>query len=291
MCRLLVLSTDKVFVSILGSIASVLVICMGIRMAGKNKRTDDSLDILNEELNMDLEPGKENKALSAVIIALIILIWLGIFLVLIKLDVGGFGSKVLSPVLKDVPVINKILPDISDEEVSEDIPYKSLAEAAAYIKELEQELAKYQETENNKDTQISDLQAEVNRLKQFEEQQKAFEEQKAKFYEEVVFGDNAIDVENYIEYYKTIDKENADLLYQRAIAEYVYSEQIQERAKYYSSMKPAKAAQIFVEMTGDLDIVVALLNSMSAEDSGAIISAIGDLDSVLAAKITKLLMP
>lgn len=291
MCRLLVLSTDKVFVSILGSIASVLVICMGIRMAGKNKRTDDSLDILNEELNMELEPGKENKALSAIIIALIILIWLGIFLVLIKLDVGGFGSKVLSPVLKDVPVINKILPDVSDEEASEDIPYKSLAEAAAYIKELEQELAKYQEAENNKDTQISDLQAEVNRLKQFEEQQKAFEEQKAKFYEEVVFGDHAIDVENYIEYYKTIDKENADLLYQRAIAEYVYSEQIQERAKYYSSMKPAKAAQIFVEMTGDLDIVVALLNSMSAENSGAIISAIGDLDSVLAAKITKLLMP
>lgn len=262
---------------------------MGIRMAGKNKKTEDNLDILNEEL--DMEPRKENKVLSAIIIALIILIWLGIFIVLIKLDVGGFGSKVLAPVLKDVPVINKILPEASDEDVSEEIPYKSLAEAASYIKELEQELAGYQELENNKDTQISDLQAEVNRLKQFEEQQKAFEEQRAKFYEEVVFGEKAIDVENYIEYYQSIDKENADLLYLRAIEKYAYSQEIQERAKNYSSMKPAKAAQIFVEMTGDLDIVVALLNSMSAENSGAIISAIGDLDSVLAAKITKLLMP
>ncbi len=280
---LLILST------ILGSIADRPVICMGIRMAGKNKKTEDNLDILNEEL--DMEPRKENKALSAIIIALIILIWLGIFIVLIKLDVGGFGSKVLAPVLKDVPVINKILPEASDEDVSEEIPYKSLAEAASYIKELEQELAGYQELENNKDTQISDLQAEVNRLKQFEEQQKAFEELRAKFYEEVVFGEKAIDVENYIEYYQSIDKENADLLYLRAIEKYAYSQEVQERAKYYSSMKPAKAAQIFVEMTGDLDIVVALLNSMSAENSGAIISAIGDLDSVLAAKITKLLMP
>ena len=280
---LLILST------ILGSIADRAVICMGIRMAEKNKKTEDNLDILNEEL--DMEPRKENKALSAIIIALIILIWLGIFIVLIKLDVGGFGSKVLAPVLKDVPVINKILPEASDEDVSEEIPYKSLAEAASYIKELEQELAGYQELENNKDTQISDLQAEVNRLKQFEEQQKAFEELRAKFYEEVVFGEKAIDVENYIEYYQSIDKENADLLYLRAIEKYAYSQEVQERAKYYSSMKPAKAAQIFVEMTGDLDIVVALLNSMSAENSGAIISAIGDLDSVLAAKITKLLMP
>ena len=123
----------------MGSIADRPVISMGIRMAGKNKKTEDNLDILNEEL--DMEPRKENKALSAIIVALIILIWLGIFIVLIKLDVGGFGSKVLSPVLKDVPVINKILPETSDEDISEEIPYKSLAEAASYIKELEQELA------------------------------------------------------------------------------------------------------------------------------------------------------
>lgn len=51
---------------------------------------------------------KGNKPLSILITALIILIWLGIFVALIKLDVGGFGSKVLTPVLKDVPVINKI---------------------------------------------------------------------------------------------------------------------------------------------------------------------------------------
>ena len=57
----------------------------------------------------------------------------------------------------------------------------SIAECAAYIKELESELAGYQQSENDKDTQIADLQAEVDRLKQFEENQAEFEKLKAQF--------------------------------------------------------------------------------------------------------------
>lgn len=244
-----------------------------------------------KDLKLEIGETKENKLLSAIIVTLIILIWLGIFVVLIKLDVGGFGSEVLAPVLKDVPVLNLILPEASDGEVAEELPYKSIAEAAAYIKELEQELAAYQANENSKDTQIADLQAEVARLQQFEQRQKEFEEEKARYYEEVVFGPEAIDPEYYIEFYESIDPENAELLYKRAIANYVYSEQLTNLAKYYSSMDPEKAAQIFVEMTGDLDIVVSLLKAMNANQSGEILSALGDLRPELAAKITKLLMP
>lgn len=256
-----------------------------------NIDNDNLNDILGDDVIANSEPKKENKPLSILITTLIILIWLGIFAALIKLDVGGFGSKVLTPVLKDVPIINKILPKSASKTSDEDIPYKSIAECAAYIKELENELAGYQQSENDKDTQIADLQAEVDRLKQFEDNQTEFEKLKSQFYEEVVFGDKAIDPSNYIQYYQSIDKENADLLYQRAIEKYAYDEQVKERAKYYSSMKPAKAAQIFCEMTGDLDIVVSLLNSMNADESGAIIAAISDIDSVFAAKVTKKLMP
>lgn len=244
-----------------------------------------------KDLKMEIGETKENKFLSAIIVALIILIWLGIFVVLIKLDVGGFGSDVLAPIIKDVPVLNMILPEASEGELAEELPYKSIAEAAEYIKELEQELAKYQAEENTKDTQLADLQAEIARLQKFEQRQKEFEEEKAKYYEEVVFGESAIDPQNYIDYYESIDPENAELLYKRAIADYVYNEQLTNLSKSYSSMEPEQAAQIFVEMTGDLDIVVTLLKSMNANQSGAIVSAISDLRPELAAKITKLLMP
>lgn len=253
---------------------------------------DNLDDILGDSAIGAGEPKKENKPLSILITILIIIVWLGIFAALIKMDVGGFGSKVLYPMLKDVPVINKILPDVDDGEKSaDDIPYKSIAECATYIKELENEIANYQQTAGEKDTQIADLQAEVNRLKVFEQNQAEFENKKAEYYEEVVFGEKAIDIENYIEYYKSIDPENAELLYQRAIEKYAYTQEIKEKADYYSSMKPANAAKIFCEMTGDLDIIVELLNCMKADESGAIIAAISDIDPVFAAKITKKLMP
>lgn len=254
------------------------------------KKKDKVKDILGDVTFGENEPKSGNKVATIIVTVLIVLIWLGIFAAMIKFDVMGFGSEVMAPIIKDVPILNKLLPDTIDEE-EDNIPYKSIAECAVYIKELENEIATYQQAATEKDTKIADLQAEVNRLKQFEASQKEFEELKAKFYEEVVFGENAISTEEYIKYYEEIDKENADLLYQRAIEKYAYDETIKSRAKYYSSMDPKDAAVIFCEMTGDMDIVVSLLNSMSAKESGAIIGEISKIDATYAAKLTKKLMP
>lgn len=257
-------------------------------MARKNK--DKKNDVLGDVSVLENESGS-SKASTIIITILIILIWLGIFAALIKFDVMGFGSKVMAPIIEDVPVLNKLLPDSVNEETDENIPYKSIAECAAYIKELENEIATYQQNSTDKDALIADLQAEVARLQQFEDNQKEFEELKSEFYEEVVFGESAISVDEYIKYYESIDKENADLLYQRAVEKYAYDEVVTERAKYYSSMDPEQAAAIFCEMTGDLDIVVSLLNSMTSAQSGEILGAISDIDPVYAAKLTKKLMP
>ncbi len=48
--------------------------------------------------------------IMAFVVLLILLIWLVIFAFLVKMDVGGFGSTVLFPVLKDVPYVNHVLP-------------------------------------------------------------------------------------------------------------------------------------------------------------------------------------
>ena len=53
-----------------------------------------------------MEESTGSKLVTALIVIVIVAIWLLIFGVLIKLDVGNFGSSVLTPVLKDVPVLN-----------------------------------------------------------------------------------------------------------------------------------------------------------------------------------------
>ena len=75
-------------------------------MAKKAKDVDD----INVEVD---ENGNEEKGggISSFFIALIIIvIWLAIFALLIKMDVGGVGTM-LRPFLKNVPVINMILPE------------------------------------------------------------------------------------------------------------------------------------------------------------------------------------
>ena len=95
---------------------------------------------------------------------LIIAIWMGIIGILIKTDVGGFGSTVLYPLLKDVPYVNKILPQPEETvEQTEDTEYQygSLSEAISRIKELEKELDEASSTNKNDKKKIKDLKAQT----------------------------------------------------------------------------------------------------------------------------------
>lgn len=240
--------------------------------------------------NIEVEEKKGNKIVGFLITILIILVWLGIFVALIKLDVGGFGSSVMKPIFKNVPIIKEILP-VTKEELESEYPYKSIAEAAEYIKQLEADLQTYQELNDTNAETIKELQAEVERLQAFEAEKKEFEEQKQKFYEEVVYGSEAPDIEAYQEYYAMIEPENAEAIAKQVEEKLAYQEQYKEFAKAYSEMDSEQAAAIFVEMTGNLDTVAGILNAMSSKNRGEIVGAISDLDSVFAGKLTVLLEP
>ena len=75
-----------------------------------------------------------SKILIAVVAVFIVLLWMLILGLLIKMDVGGFGSTVLYPVLKDVPVINKVLPDVKEyADEDEAYAYDSVEDAVKRI--------------------------------------------------------------------------------------------------------------------------------------------------------------
>ncbi len=227
-----------------------------------------------------------NKILTILIVLVIVIIWLAVFAVLIKLDIGGFGSGVLRPILKDVPVISMVLPSESDTQIAEDnnYEYKSLAEAIAKIKELEQSVDDMTTTNDSDTSTIAELKAEVERLKVFEDNQKAFEEKVAEFDKNVVFADNAPDIEEYKKYYEEIDPTNAALLYQQVVEQLQYSDAIQAKADIYKNMDPAAAAAVFETMTADIESVANMLLCMKPKESAAIIA---EMDPVVAAKITK----
>ena len=88
-------------------------------------------EIAKQEEALGEEDGNGIVTFGATI--LIVLLWIAVICVIVKLDIGGFGSSVLTPVLKDVPVINKILPGTSLTETTDGEEYggyTSLKDAA-----------------------------------------------------------------------------------------------------------------------------------------------------------------
>lgn len=254
----------------------------------KKKRKDT--DLLTDE--MDQEEEKEtSKVLIFFVSLLIVLIWLGIIGVLIKCDVGGFGSSVLYPMWKDVPYLNRILPDVEKELYSTEdtqYPYGSLAEAVERIKELERQvdaLSAQSVTDSDTITQLEEQQKE---LQAYREREAEFEKEKEKFYEEVVFSDKAPDIEQYKIFYESIEKDNAEILYKQVIQQLQKDAEIEDYVKAYSSMKAKDAAEIFNTMTDDLELVAKILQGMNASARGNILA---EMNADTAAKVTEILNP
>ena len=255
------------------------------KLAKKEAKKNGTTDEFEEE-------SGGGKAAVVFVTLMIIVIWLAILAVLIHFDVGGFGSTVMQPILKNVPYVNKILPKTEEEETKtkEDskYPYKTVDEAVAYIKELEKELADAKESNSENDAYVADLEAQAAQWKEYKDNEQKFEEEKAKFYNEVVFSDQAPDINEYKKYYESIDPQNAENLYKQVVEQQEKDDDMSDYVKAYSQMKPKQAAAIFDTMTDNLELVAKILSAMKADARGDIL---GNMKTDTAAKVTKLMEP
>ncbi len=193
------------------------------------------------------------------------------------------------PILKDVPYVNKILPEVrADEAENEDYPYTTLEEAIARIQELEGELDSVQQANKDGGSQIEELQSQVRKLQKYRDNEAEFEALRQEFYEEVVFGDKAPDIAEYQKFYAAINPDNAEVLYKEVVEQQEYDSKVDDYVKTYSSIKAKEAAAIFNSMTDNLSLVKRILEKMSASSRGDILAA---MNQDTAAKLTEMLEP
>lgn len=237
---------------------------------------------------MDDEGGGFSVFITTLII---ILVWVAILCALIKLDVGGFGSGVLAPILKNVPVVNKILPDSEDSTDDEGVDisgYTSIRDAVREIDALQAEITRLSEDNERKDEQIAAQSEEIARLKTFEDKQVEFERIKTEFFNEVVYAENGPGAEEYQKYYEKMDPATAEMLYKQVIVREKEDAELSNYAQAYSEMKAKDAAAIFESMTDNLELVAKILWKMEPDKRGAIL---GVMDETVAAKLTKIMEP
>lgn len=235
---------------------------------------------------------EEGFSLSVLLIVIfIIFIWIAILCLLVKLDIGGFGSDVLYPILKDVPVVNMILPEQENLEEYEG-EFDNLPDALAEINRLNSQINELKSELNSgadrESEEVKALKEEITRLRTFEDSQVEFDKLKTEFYEEVVFAEEAPDIENYKKYYEEIDPDNAEYLYKQVVAQMETDAQMKEYVQTYSDMKPKQAAAIFESMTDNLELVAEILDRMEPSARAKIMNV---MDSDVAAMLTKIMDP
>ena len=77
-----------------------------------------------------------------------------------------------------------------------------------------------------------------------------------------MFSDSAPDIEEYKQYYESIDPADAEIIYRQVVEQTAANDEMDDYVKAYSSMKPKEAAAIFDTMTDNLQLVADILDSM-----------------------------
>jgi flagellar motility protein MotE (MotC chaperone) len=256
---------------------------------GRETRPDTKKKGKKKKKGSDDDDSKGSGVVVFLAGLIILLVWLGIIALLIHMDVGGIGTMV-SPYLKNVPVVKNILPESAVEEEKKDDPYafSSMQEAVARVKQLEKQVAKQKKELKAAENDTADLAQLKKQLKKYQNNEKKFEKEKSDFYEQVVYADNAPDIENYKTYYEEIEPETAEKLYKQVLSDLQTDSKLEDYAAAYSSMKPKEAAGIFDQMTNNLKLVGKILWTMKKDARGAIL---GQMDPDTAAAVTKLMEP
>lgn len=238
-----------------------------------------------------VEEEKKSGGAGGLIVLVIIILMLGGFVALVKFDVFGLGTNVLGPSLKDVPVLNLILPEMPEEEVDADVveivyTFETVEEAIEIIKERDKRVKELEEMVENNSEANTALEEEVARLKVFEDNQVAFEADKLAFDQLVA---EQADPASYMTYVEGAYPETALSIYEQFAKDSVMDEDIQKNADMYGSMKAKEAATI-MEIThlSDMEMVSEILQAMDTTKAGSILAA---MDPTIADRISRYMYP
>lgn len=220
----------------------------------QKKQMQEELDELNGRT-------AKGKAMCALICVAVIALLLGGMVAMVKLDVGGFASTTLAPVIADVPVIRSILPkDLQKKTAGEIAAEEQAAQQAAQTDTAsnaqtdttatEQVTSDTQTTSDTQaaDTQVADTQT-TDTQSQANGQNTAGTQLQA-------------NAQNNTE--DTPSTEDAQAISDAALKDYVDT---------YTNMKPKDAATVFDTMMPDeMLLITKILKEMNPSQRSAILA-------------------
>ncbi len=210
-------------------------------------------------------------------------------------NIGGVTERYYSTV-KSIPLLNLALPEAPDplspkymtqgEIVEKYTEYKAEVEQLKkQLEEADKKTGELQVFKDDYDKLIYEAQTLLQSLEMRETAITAKEQQLADQRAEL---DEAIansDREAFMEYFETMDPDNAAVLYERAVIQQQVDAEVKKFAQIYAEMDPASAAAIFEQLgASKLDMITETLKAMSKKNSSEILEA---MTPEFAARVTE----
>ncbi|MDE6357318.1 MAG: hypothetical protein K2L15_01865 [Eubacteriales bacterium] len=227
----------------------------------ENETFEDEYDEYEEEK----KPKKKKGCLIMVILSVIII---AILVAILGFNAGGIRDKYLRNTLEKIPIVKNLLPPLEEENLNNE--------------EQVETVSKEQETINALTLEIENLNAEIKRLKAFEENQIQFKAEKEEFDRMIASNDPKA----YSEFYESIAPENAEKLYQEAVQKAETDKQFKDYISTFENMKKDSAAKILEELImTDMDLVVTILENLSSTKRSEILTAMDAKNAAACAKL------
>lgn len=207
--------------------------------------------------------------------------WIGVGIIcIILVGIGFIFRTSLIDLMKDVPVINKLLP--YEQENEEEISKEDLL---SQYEAQKQELLVLQEKINSLEEVNKDLETRNRVLKEYESNYEAFLEQKTTWDQSIAESNPEL----FIQQFEQIYPETAAELYQTLKSQELYTKEQQNLAKTVGDMEEDQAARALeVLLTTDDQLVRMIMQEMKEDKKSLILSS---MTSDAAAKVIKLISP
>lgn len=239
-------------------------------MAKKNKELIEENEEFEDEYSEDNDEQKPKKKKGCLIMTIISVFIISVLVAILGFNAGGIRDKYLRGTLEKIPIVKNLLPPLEQNENGEGLT-ENISEEQKTIDSLTQE--------------IQNLNAEITRLKAFEENQLKFKAEKEEFDRMIALSDSKA----YSAFYESIAPENAEKLYKEAIGQANIDKNFKDYISTFENMKKDAASKILEELIlTDMDLVITILQNLSSTKRSEILST---MDSKNAAAVTKLLSP